>query len=52
VQNVKKFSNQMKKVTWHIHQKEMAAKSVGIVTNVIANNEHVFKGPIRGRVQE
>ena len=57
VQNVKRFSNQVKKVTWHIpskHEKEMAAKSVvvNIAINVIANYEHVFIGPIRCGVQE
>ena len=57
MQNVKRFSNQVKKVTWHIpskHEKEMAAKSVvvSIAINVIANYEHVFIGPIRCGVQE
>ena len=57
MQNVKRFSNQVKKVTWHIpskHQKEMAAKSivVSIAINVIANNEHVFIGSVRCGVQE
>ena len=48
MQNVKRFSNQVKKVTWHIpskHQKEMAAKSivVSIAVNVIANSICIYK---------
>ena len=48
MQNVKRFSNQVKKVTWHIpskRQKEMAAKSmvVSIAVNVIANSICIYK---------
>ena len=60
MQNVERFSNQVKKVTWHIpskHQKEMAAKSivVSIAVNVIANSIIMimcFIGPVRCGVQE